>query len=288
MPKRLLLSAALFALLSTPALAQATPPTPEQAAQVIERLLPGVGDPNVENEITYGTLPPSLPLRLDGRFEVLAALRTTTNRGQFVTHRIFLRTDLPADQAQEALRRVLTGGGWRALPGQGQPFGFVSPQAPSSSAFYREGEPNFILNANSAERGGKTELDLNLNVVPREQIESFQRLIFSVPRSSLPSLKPLPGATIRVGYTQNFPNGTLSSAHVQTDRSANEVFSFYSAQLKAAGWKARTDTTDGPLRVVTYSLTDLNGREALGTLGLRPWEKEGGYVLTVSVQGFKP
>ena len=75
----------------------------------------------------------------------------------------------------------------------------------------------------------------------------------------------------------------------QTGAVAGEVFAFYSAQLKAAGWKARTDTQDGPLRVVTYSLKDLNGREALGTLGIRPWEKEGGgYVLTVSVQGFKP
>lgn len=73
-----------------------------------------------------------------------------------------------------------------------------------------------------------------------------------------------------------------------TERSANEVLAFYSAQLRAAGWKALTDTTTGPLRVVTYALTDLNGREALGTLGIRPWEKGGGHVLTVSVQGFKP
>lgn len=50
-----------------------------------------------------------------------------------------------------------------------------------------------------------------------------------------------------------------------------------------------TDTTTGPLRVITYALKDVNGREALGTLGIRPWEKEGGgFVLTASVQGFKP
>lgn len=85
----------------------------------------------------------------------------------------------------------------------------------------------------------------------------------------------------------------MSGVWVQTDGSAGEVLTHYSAQLKAAGWKtvgwkAVTDTTTGSLRVITYAVTDLNGREALGTLGIRPWEKDGGYVLTVSVQGFKP
>ncbi|MDL2343783.1 hypothetical protein QOL99_06435 [Deinococcus sp. MIMF12] len=126
-------------------------------------------------------------------------------------------------------------------------------------------------------------------MVPAQVIASFKKAPTSIPRSSLPLLKVFPGATIKGTYPATSPSGAMSSAHVQTARSANEVLGFYSAQLKAAGWRARTDTTDGPLRVVTYSLKDLNGREALGTLGIRPWEGAGGgYVLTVTVQGFKP
>ncbi|MFC4637472.1 hypothetical protein [Deinococcus hohokamensis] len=110
------------------------------------------------------------------------------------------------------------------------------------------------------------------------------------PQSSLPALKALPGAMIKVGYAGGSSGGVITTAHLTgTSLSAGEVFAFYSAQLKAAGWKAVTDTTIGPLRVVTYALKDLNDREALGTLGLRPWDKEGGgYVLTASVQGFMP
>lgn len=48
-----------------------------------------------------------------------------------------------------------------------------------------------------------------------------------------------------------------------------------------------SDNVNGPLRAVTYTFKDVNGREAVDVLGIRPWEK-GGYVLNVSMMGFKP
>ncbi|MBB5233665.1 hypothetical protein [Deinococcus budaensis] len=300
MPKRLLLAALLTAT-SAPVFAQSapstlrptvqatTPPTPEQAAQVIERLFGSMYGPGADTQLTYGAVPATLPLRLDPRLGVIASLRTSGNGGQFVQHRVLLSSALSAEQALAALTQSLAATGWKPLPNYGQPVGFVTGQTLRNAGFYREGETNFILNANLSGREGRTDLDLNLNPVGDQQIASIKKAPTSRPYSSLPLLKAFPEATVKGGSVVTTVNGALSSVHVQTERSANEVLAFYSAQLKAAGWKARTDTRDGPLRVVTYSLRDLNGREALGTLGIRPWEKEGGgYVLTVSVQGFKP
>lgn len=296
MSKRVLL-AALLTVLPTPALAQTspppvqatTPPTPEQAAQVIERLFGSMYGPGAETQLTYGAVPATLPLRLDPRLGVIASLRTSSNGGQFVQHRVLLSTPLPPEQARAALEQSLAATGWKPLPNYGQPVGFVTQQTVRNAGFYREGGTNLILHANLLGREGRTDLDLNVNPVGEQQIASIKKAPTSRPYSSLPLLRALPEAAVKGGSVVTTVNGALSSVHVQTRRSANEVLAFYSAQLRAAGWKARTDTTDGPLRVVTYSLRDLNGREALGTLGIRPWEKEGGgYVLTVSVQGFKP
>lgn len=288
MPKLVLL-AALLTVTSFPVLAQAAGATAEQAAEVVERLFRSTAGPGTETELTYGAVPAALPLRLDPRLNVLASLRTSANGGQYVQHRVLISTTLPADQARATLQQSLEATGWRVLTREEPRLGFAAPQTPSFSTFYREGDTNFVVNIGVVEREGRTDLDLNLNPVAPQQIQAFKRAPAATPRSSLPLLRALPGATIRGSYPAVSPNGAMSSAYLRTDRSANEVMAFYSAQLKAAGWKARTDTTDGPLRVVTYSLRDLNGREALGTLGIRPWEKEdGGYVLTISVQGFKP
>lgn len=127
-----------------------------------------------------------------------------------------------------------------------------------------------------------------MNPVGALQLNQLKKVPSYIARSSLPALKALPGSKGKANYPIGGPYGSMSGVWVQTDRSAGEVLTHYSAQLRAAGWKAVTDTTTGSLRVITYAVTDLNGREALGTLGIRPWEKDGGYVLTVSVQGFKP
>ncbi|MCP2014469.1 hypothetical protein L1280_001620 [Deinococcus sp. HSC-46F16] len=293
MPKPTLLAALLVGATSLPALAQTAPaqssPTAEQAAQLVERLLRSMAGPSGDTQVTYGAVPGTLPLRLDAPLEVLASVRTGQQGGGYVYWRILAGSALPAEETRAALQKSLEAGGWKPQPLYGQPIGFATQQTARNQGYYREGGTNFVLNANLVERGGRTEVELGVNVVPAQAIANLKKAPTYRPQSSLPLLKAFPGATVKGGYTPTVPNGAISSAHVQTTRPAGEVFNFYSAQLKAAGWKARTDTADGPLRVVTYSLRDLNGREALGTLGIRPWEKEGGgYVLTVSVQGFKP
>lgn len=283
MPRTLLLAALLIT--PSPALAQAATPPAEPAQQLVERLIRSMYGPNADVQVTYGAIPAALPIQLDPRLNVTASLRTSGNNGRYVQHRILASTSLKPEDALTALARSLEASGWKARPSYAPLLGFASPQTIRNTGFYREGTTSFALNAGITQRGSVTELDVNVDVV----IASFKKAPTSVPRSSLPLLRVFPGATIKGTYPATSPSGALSSAHVQTTRPAAEVFNFYSAQLGAAGWKARTDTTDGPLRVVTYSLKDLNGREALGTLGLRPWEGEGGgYVLTVSVQGFKP
>lgn len=287
-----LLSATALLAVSGSTLAQAAAPAPSptQVTQVSERLLRSMYGPGADVQVTYGAVPATLPVTLDPRLNVVATLRTSQNGGAYVHHRVMVSSDLGAEAALSALRASLEGSDWKVRALYGSPIGFATQQTNRSVSFYREGSTNFALDANLTERGGRTELDLNVNVVPAQVIASFKKAPAVRPQSSLPLLKALPGATVKgTGYVATFPNGSISSAHIVTDRSANEVLAFYSAQLKAAGWRARTDTTDGPLRAVMYSLRDLNGREALGTLGIRPWEKEGGgYVLTVSVQGFKP
>ncbi|MPY66563.1 hypothetical protein F8S09_07620 [Deinococcus sp. SDU3-2] len=296
MPRRILPTAFLVGAMSlSPVLAQPAPassaaaPSAEQSAQLVERLLRSMTGPNGDTQVTYGAVPGTLPLRLAPPLEVLASVRTGQSGGGYVYWRILAGSALPAEETRAALQKSLEASGWKPQPFYGPPIGFATQQTARNQGFYREGGTNFVLNANLVERGGRTEIELGVNVVSAQAIANLKKAPTYRPQSSLPLLRAFPGATVKGGYTPTFPNGSISSAHVQTPRPAGEVFNFYSAQLKAAGWKARTDTTDGPLRVVTYSLRDLNGREALGTLGLRPWEKEGGgYVLTVSVQGFKP
>ncbi len=284
---RTLLLAALLVATSTPVLAQAATSTLPEVEQLVDRLVRNMYGPNSNNQVTYGAVPTALPIKLDPRLSIIAGIRS--NSGQNVQNRILLTTALPPEQALAVLGQSLKATGWEVRPQYNALFGFASPQTVRSATFYRAGETNFVLDAALTEQSGTTELDLNINVVPSQAIESFRKTSPVILHSSLPLLKAFPEADIKGTYPATFANGSLSTAQVKTDRSVNEVLSFYSAQLKMAGWKARTDTSNGPLRVVTYSLKDLNGREALGTLGIRPWEKEGGgYVLTVSVQGFKP
>jgi hypothetical protein len=96
---------------------------------------------------------------------------------------------------------------------------------------------------------GRTELDLNVYPITAQAVASYRKSPQGQPQSSLPSLSPLPGAKVKAQpYTYTAPTGTISSARVSTSQSAGEVFAFYSAQLRAAGWKAVGDTQSGPLR----------------------------------------
>ena len=291
----------LLALTAVPAVAQAASqgpavtvsgpaPTAEQVQKLAERLLLGNFGPNTQSEVTYG-LPATLPLKLPAPFEVAGTVRTKYAGGGNVFYRVFASAPLSASAVRDALQAQLTAQGWKVQQ-SGQPFGFEGNYQPNFLNFYREGSTPFALNANiigtGSGTGGSSNVDIGVNPISQQQLAQLKKQPTYVPRSSLPLLRALPGSKSTVKYPATGPAGSLSSVWVQTDRSAGEVFNHYSAQLKAAGWKALTDTATGPLRVVTYSLTDLNGREALGTLGIRPWEKDGGYVLNVSVQGFKP
>lgn len=270
------------------ALAQSAPaaapdpnaPTLEQAQAITERLLRTFNGPNTQ--IVYGQIPEGLNLSLDKDFTVQATFKT--KHGNEVIWRVLATTPGDLLTTRDRLTPALQASGWTAL-NQNQ-VGFVGENSPLYGNFYRTGDANLVMNVGVQVADGHTDIDLNINPVPASQIAFFKKN--NAPQSSLPLLLPLPGATTRTAaYGGGGPNGTLSSVDVKTSASQNEVFSHYSAQLKAKGWKALTDTTTGPLRAVTYALTDLNGREALGTLGIRTW-KSGEYVLTVSVQGFKP
>lgn len=293
------LAALTTATLTVTALAQqVTPPavtgqpTPEQAQQIIERLGGQYGGPNGPAQIVYGAVPAGLPVTLSAPIDVLVSFRSVY--GSNVAYRLLLGSAATPDEALKALDAQLNAGGWKTFGNYGVRSGFVSTVNEQYRNYYREtpgGQgAGYMANVNVSNRTGRTSIDLNVNTAPAQQIASVKKAPTSQPQSSLPALTPLPSAKIKVGYGGGSPNGLMSTAHVTgTSLSANEVLSFYNAQLKKAGWKAVTDTTNGPLRVITYHVRDVNGREALGTLGIRPWEKEGGgFVLTASVQGFKP
>lgn len=264
-----------------------TTPTVQQAQQLTERLLQTMSGPNGQVQLTYG-LPEVLPVTLQDPVKVLATVRLNYGGSSVVSYRVFARAEQSSLDARETLLNMLEAGGWKGQPSTPTPFGFQGNQVPGYLNMYREGQTHYVLNATFMERNGGADIEMNLNVISAAQLAQLKRTPSYLPRSSLPALKVFPGSQSKATYPSGHPNGSLSSVWVKTQASAGEVLSHYSAQLKAAGWKAVTDTTSGPLRVVTYTLKDLNGREALGTLGLRPWEKDGGYVLTVSVQGFKP
>lgn len=291
----------LLPLLVSSALAQTVPaaptvtlsgpaPTPAQAQKLAERLLLSNFGPGSQAEVTYG-LPAALPLKLPAPFEVAATVRAKYPGNGTAFYRVFASAPLGASAARDTLQAQLTAQGWK-MQQSGQPIGFEGNYQPNFLNFYREGSTPFALNANiigtGSGAGDSSNVEIVLNPIGQQQLAQLKKQPNYMPRSSLPLLRALPGSKSAVKYPATGPSGSLSSVWVQTDKAAGEVFNHYSAQLKAAGWKALTDTTTGPLRVVTYGLTDLNGREALGTLGIRPWEKDGGYVLTVSVQGFKP
>ena len=288
---------ALLLLAAPAALAQTAPPSPaltvsgpaptaEQAQKLAERLLLGNFGPNSQAEVTYG-LPAALPLKLGAPFEVTGTVRMKYPGNSNPFYRVFVGAPLSASAARDALQAQLTAQGWKVQQ-SGQPLGFEGNYQPNYLNLYREGAAPFALNVNVSGAGDSSNVEMVVNPIGKAQLAQMKKQPNYMPRSSMPFLKALPGSKSKANYPASGPAGSLSTVWVQTDRSAGEVFNHYSAQLKAAGWKALTDTTTGPLRVVTYSLKDLNGREALGTLGIRPWEKDGGYVLTVSVQGFKP
>ncbi|WP_221089933.1 hypothetical protein [Deinococcus aquaedulcis] len=293
---RFVLPAALAASLLTTALAQNTPaaptvvgqPTPEQATQLIERL---VSNPGARQQLIYGALPAGLPLTLSEPLTLLASIRTPYSSGS--NTRVLLSSAQGRDATLATLGAQLGASGWTARKPYGVPFGFQVPQSEVYRSFYYEppagsGGGAYLADLNVRELGGRTAVDLNIGTITAQQLAGLKKQPQSAPQTSLPSLRALPGAQLRAAMNSGSANVTVSSVYVTgTPLSAGEVLGFYSAQLKAAGWKAVTDTTTGPLRVITYALKDLNGREALGTLGLRSWEK-GGYALMVSVQGFKP
>jgi len=299
----IVLNLAIFAAATfTTALAQQSPggnapavtgqPTPKQAQQIIERLSWQYTGPNPPTHVVYGAVPAALPVRLTAPIDVLVSFRMVY--GSNVTHRILLGSDDAPDVVLQAVGAQLAATGWKPVYAYTPRAGFQSPQAEQSRTFYYviptgKGE-GYSATLSVVSRGGQTNVDLNVGTAPATQIEGLKRAASYAPKSSLPALNALPGAKIKVGSASGSPNGLISTAYVTgTALGANGVLSHYNAQLKAAGWKAVTDTTTGPLRVITYALKDVNGREALGTLGIRPWEKEGGgFVLTASVQGFKP
>ena len=279
----------LTILLALPLSAQAqTTPSAAQAQALIDRLLRTSLGSQTRIQITYGAVDPALPLRLGPPFMVLANLRLSSNAGAFVQHRIFATTPLAPNEAQAALVSRLASSGWVVQPGNAPPFGFSSVSIPGGTTFYREGSTNFGLSVILTERAGQTELDLNLNVLPAQLIANFKAQPAQVARSSLPLLQAFPGARIQGAVPAAFDFGAWSTAQVLTTRKAGDVLDFYSAQLQAAGWQQQSETTDGPLRVLTYRVKDVKGQPALGTLGIRSLEQGGGYVLTVSVQGFNP
>lgn len=285
------------AALAQPASGGAAPvvtgqPTPAQAQQIIERLSVQFGGPNTPTNIVYGAVPTALPLKLGAPINVLVSFRLAY--GSNVMYRILLDSAATPEAAVQGVSEQLAATGWKHVDPYTPRGGFESPQAEQSRTFAfvnpaGKGE-GFVAVAAVVRRGDRTNIDLNVSPAPASQIDGLRRAAAYAPKSSLPALTPLPGATIKVGAESGSSNGLISTAYVTgTARRANEVLAHYSAQLKAAGWKAVTDTTTGPLRVITYAVKDVNGREALGTLGIRPWEKDGGgFVLTASVQAFKP
>lgn len=282
-------AALLPLLVASAALAQSAPaappslnaPTLEQAQAVSERLLRNFNGPGTQ--IFYGQIPERLKVSLGKDFTVQATFQT--KQGTNVSWRVLATAPDDLLTVRDRLIPALQASGWNALD-QNQA-GFVGGNTPLYGNFYRAGDANLTMNIGVQRVDDHTDIDLNIGTVPASQIAFYKKN--SAPQSSLPLLLPLPGTTTRTAAYGGGggPNGTLSGVDVKTSASQNEVFSHYSAQLKARGWKALTDTATGSLRVVTYALTDLNGREALGTLGIRAW-KEGEYVLTVSVQSFKP
>ena len=290
---------ALLALTLAPALAQATTPgqsvTPpgagvsstDAAAQsaLLDRLLRQNGGPQVTSTVTLGAIPAALPITLHAPIQVQATVRTTYPTT--ASYRIYAVSSGDLDEVRRGLAADMTASGWLPQP-QPPQIGFRPTQGNTYSNFYRDGPFPLTMNAAVQTVRGRAELDINVSPISVQAVAGFRKSTQGQPQSSLPTLRPLPGAVVKAQpYTYTAPLGTISSARVSTGQSAGEVFAFYSAQLKAAGWKAVSDNASGPLRAVTYLLSDLNGREAVGTLGIRT-QAEGDYVLTASVSGFKP
>ena len=109
----------------------------------------------------------------------------------------------------------------------GQPIGFLSNNQPSYNGYFLEGAggaQSYALDVNTAQGPtGKTEMDINASPVPLEALTNIKKAR-AVPQSSIPALQPLPGAIIQSSFSYGSVNAARSSAHIKTDKSANETF----------------------------------------------------------------
>ncbi|WP_424951891.1 hypothetical protein [Deinococcus sp.] len=281
-----LLPLMLLSALGLPSLAQTlTQTTPSDQQALIDRLL-RVNNPQGSNTVTFGALPETLPLTLSSGVRVQATVRSV-GLGGTPSYRIFAVGTGTLEAARRSLLGDLQASDWQPIPIL-PVRGFQASDGALNSTFFREGQFPLTLNINVQNVQERVELDITVNAVNDLTISSLKNNARYAPKSAMPVLFPLPGASVSqapdVGGSRQ---GYVTSAHVLSNLSANEVTSFYSAQLRKAGWRAVTDTRSGELRVVTYLLTDLGHRQAVGVLGIRT-QAEGDYILTASVNGFNP
>lgn len=243
--------------------------------------------PGSRAQVVYG-IPATLPLKLSAPFKVVGTIRSQYATSNTVSYRVYASTTQSVTVAREDLKKRLRAQGWKEQF-VSYALGFESNDQLGSLGFYREGKPPLVLYADVvAGPGGKSnDVQISVTTITAEQVAQIRKRPTYAGRSSLPVLRPIPGSKSQAKAPTSGANGSMSSVWVKTNKKAGDVLSHYSSQLRAAGWKLRTDTAAGGLRVLTYSLKDTSGQEALGTLGIRSWN-QGGYVLTVSVQGFRP
>ncbi len=283
-----LLPLILASALSLPVLAQnsdTSSPTPPDQQALIERLL-RVNNPSGSNTVTFGGLPSTLPLTFSPDVQVQATVRSV-GIGGVPSYRIFAVSNGTLDAARQALLGDLQASGWQTIPII-PVRGFQTTGGSLNNTFFRAGKFPLTLSINIQTVQQKVEVDIAVSAVNDLVISSLKNSTRYAPKSSMPALFPPPGASVDVAPdVGGSRQGVINSARVLSKLSAGEVLSFYSQQLKKAGWQAVTDTRSGELRVVTYLLTDLGGRQAVGVLGIRT-QAEGDYILTASVNGFNP
>ena len=285
--RRLLLLLALTAL-GTSTLAQsAVPQSPVQANQqaLLERLL-RMNNPQAANVVTLGAVPDTLPITFNPAVQIQATVRSVYPGGT-PNYRVLAVSSGDLETARQALATDLLATGWQPIP-QTPVRGFRPTEGAAYTGFFWEGRYPLVLNSTVQAVVGKVELDITATATTAQNIAVLKKSARGYPQSSMPVLSPMPGAQVKAAqYSYSAPQGMIISARVTTTTSANEVLSFYSQQLRKAGWKAVTDTQSGTLRVVTYLLTDLNQREVVGVLVIRT-QANGDYILTASIDGFKP
>ncbi|MFC4637473.1 hypothetical protein [Deinococcus hohokamensis] len=109
-------------------------PTPEQAAQIIERLSAPYLGPSGSAQTVYGAVPAGLPLALGAPIDVLVSFRAVY--GNNVAYRVLLSSALDPEAALHALDAQLATSGWRGFGGSSARIGFLSPQADQYRNYY--------------------------------------------------------------------------------------------------------------------------------------------------------